>query len=236
MKTKLAASNAHKKSERRERTLQLSHRLTSYTLAAGSAAQADIVLWNSGAATPMNGSLFFDFNSGSVQTAAFAGADFRLTQRSYAGSSVFVQAAHVFGLAPGNGAAANFSGASQLTYGDPIFTSRVFKASTRVAHRQIASSISAYFSSANWFVGDTGFLGLKFTDGTGTHYGWAELRINSNDLITLLRFAYETNPNELIDAGQTMEAVPEPSEVGLFALGAAGVATAHRRKKAKAAA
>ena len=111
MKTKLAASNAHKKSERQERTLQLSHRLTSYTLAAGaalsagSAAQADIVLWNSGAATPMNGSLFFDFNSGSVQTAAFAGADFRLTQRSYAGSSVFVQAAHVFGLAPGNGAA-----------------------------------------------------------------------------------------------------------------------------------
>ena len=82
MKTKLAASNAHKKSERQERTLKLNHCLTSYTLAAGaalvgaSAAEADIVVWTSGATTPMNGSLFFDFNAGSVQTATFAGRRF----------------------------------------------------------------------------------------------------------------------------------------------------------------
>jgi PEP-CTERM motif len=240
MKTKLAASNAHKKSERQERTLKLNHRLTSYTMAAGAAlagaaaAEADIVVWSSGATTPMNGSLYFDFNAGGVQTAAFAGADFRLTQRSYAGSSVFVQAAHVFGLSAGDGAAANFSGASQFAYGDPIFTSRVFKLSTRIAHRQIASSINTYFSSANWFVGDTGFLGLKFTDGTGTHYGWAELMVNDKDLLTLLRFGYETNPDQLIDAGQTMEPIPEPSTIALVALG--GIAAAHRRKKSKAAA
>ncbi len=56
-------------------------------------------------------------------------------------------------------------------------------------------------------VGDK-FLGVKFTIGTSTHYGWLRLDMSANaDSITVKDFAYQATPNAAILAGDTGTAV-----------------------------
>jgi len=48
------------------------------------------------------------------------------------------------------------------------------------------------------------FLGVKFTIGTGTHYGWMRLDMSANsDSLTIKDFAYESTANASILAGDT---------------------------------
>lgn len=52
------------------------------------------------------------------------------------------------------------------------------------------------------------FLGVKFTVGTNTHYGWLRLDMSANaDSITIKDFAYQATPNTSILAGDTGTAV-----------------------------
>jgi hypothetical protein len=68
--------------------------------------------------------------------------------------------------------------------------------------------------------GDTGFMALVVQDGSGNdYYGWAEIQRNADQTYTLLATAYDTVPNESILAGQGLP-VPEPSVLGLLAIGA----------------
>jgi hypothetical protein len=82
------------------------------------------------------------------------------------------------------------------------------------------------------------YLGLKFSVDGETHYGWARFNVRSVTAwaftATLTGYAYETEPNQAIDAGQTKET--DSSEVrppqngnaqrigalGVLALGSAG--------------
>lgn len=84
-----------------------------------------------------------------------------------------------------------------------------------------------------------GFLGLEFSISGETHYGWVEVSL-VNPLVaagkpslylgdTVIGYAYETNPNEPIRAGQTSEG-PEPGTLGLLALGSLGLGHWRRRK------
>jgi hypothetical protein len=81
------------------------------------------------------------------------------------------------------------------------------------------------------------YLGLKFSINGETHYGWARLNVSSPKpkiTATLTGYAYETEANKAIDAGQTKEAATsemwrprghEPQQVsalGLLALGSMG--------------
>jgi PEP-CTERM motif len=83
--------------------------------------------------------------------------------------------------------------------------------------------------------GDDAYLGFYITDGSSNkHYGWAEISAvagASTDSFTLVGYAYETNPNESINAGSLSD-VPEPSSLALVALGAAGLAILRRRRAA----
>ncbi len=81
-----------------------------------------------------------------------------------------------------------------------------------------------------------GFVGVQFETGGGDQvFGWIRVRVegdvtNANfedALITVNGFAYATPGTEIL-AGQ----VPEPSSVGLLALGAAGLAFRRRKKDA----
>jgi len=85
----------------------------------------------------------------------------------------------------------------------------------------------------NWLPlpSSTGYLGLRFGDGTDFNYGWAEISINGQGNLTLNRFAYETELNTPIPAG----AVPEPPAVALLALGAAGLGVFRAMRKKKVA-
>lgn len=83
-------------------------------------------------------------------------------------------------------------------------------------------------SSGSWFGVENGYLGLRFQIEGQDHFGWARLSVNDVDpgdpstfsdlTVSVHDFGYESEPNTPILAG-----VPEPSSLGLLALGAAGV-------------
>lgn len=85
---------------------------------------------------------------------------------------------------------------------------------------------------------NTGYIGVQFASGGGeTVFGWINVAVTGDVLVD--NFASATieidgfafaNVGTAITAGQT-SAIPEPSSIGLLALGAAGL-TARRRRKA----
>ena len=94
----------------------------------------------------------------------------------------------------------------------------------RFAGRQVGP----YFYN---FVGADKYLGLKWDIGSGNFlYGWARLDVTADNMgtATLFSFAYETEPNTSIVAGQ----IPEPSSLALLAAGGGAVALKRRRRPA----
>lgn len=96
--------------------------------------------------------------------------------------------------------------------------------------------------------GSSAFLGVQFSDTNSMiHYGWVQLSAcvpddsgasntcnDPNGILTVNAYAYQSDPNTSIQAGQTTNAsvTPEPASILLFALGAAGLAAYRRRKQA----
>lgn len=57
----------------------------------------------------------------------------------------------------------------------------------------------------NWSDQQNKYLGLKITEGANTHYGWLRLSVSKTaDTIVVHDFAYNTTPNQSIEAGQTI--------------------------------
>jgi len=98
----------------------------------------------------------------------------------------------------------------------------------------------AWATALGGFYG-AGFLGVELAIDGQAHYGWLYLAIEvplvsrdgSSGDDAVLDYAYETNPNESIRAGQTSDA-PEPGTLGLLALGALGLGLWRRAKTSPA--
>jgi len=78
---------------------------------------------------------------------------------------------------------------------------------------------------------------LIFDAGDDLFPGWAEIRVDDIDSITLLGYAYEDTgmPIRIGDTGNGEPGpgpapAPEPSTLALFALGATGLAALRRRR------
>ena len=77
-----------------------------------------------------------------------------------------------------------------------------------------------------------GFLGLEFTVGANTFFGYIQVQVNRSPGagqpgFQFISAAYENTPGMAITAG----AVPEPGTLALLAFGAAGVVALQRRRK-----
>ena len=89
--------------------------------------------------------------------------------------------------------------------------------------------------------GEEGFVGFSFFDGDETAFGWARLTFDpgTDNTFTVEEFAFSDNFAPIVvgqiegpagDGGGGAPAIPEPSSLGLLALGAVGVLTNRRRK------
>jgi len=79
-----------------------------------------------------------------------------------------------------------------------------------------------------WVMARQGTLGLSFQAGGQTHYGWLRMSNQYGESVTVHDFAYESSPDTGIIAG----AVPEPSSVALFTIGAIGAWILRKEKTA----
>jgi hypothetical protein len=84
----------------------------------------------------------------------------------------------------------------------------------------------------DWSPDTDAFLGFYFQGTGGPQAGWAEITTGTtNDSFEVLSYAYETQANTPIDAGQ-IAATPEPSTMALVVLGASGLMALRRRRAA----
>ena len=78
--------------------------------------------------------------------------------------------------------------------------------------------------------GETGAFGIRFNDGGDYHYGWVEVSMDANGIITVDRWALESTANtaaEYSPAGSTP--VPGIGGLAALAMGAAGVRSRRQR-------
>jgi len=102
----------------------------------------------------------------------------------------------------------------------------------------ITSQTSSHDLQNNWTDGTSGFLGIRFDAGGGNfHYGWADITADGNGVMTVNRWALETDAGVGVLTGQAGAPAPAPGTLGLMALagGAGGLRLLRRRRKEQAA-
>lgn len=141
-----------------------------------------------------------------VQTFSFTTQGFTLTG-SYAGIA----------LGTGNAVAGSISttssGSSQfnvtpITAGNPIDMNNTW--GTASDYPVLAGNVAivgfpGYSSSFGGFTGNDIHLGVRFQVGANTHYGWIRMDVlTDGSQVTIKDYAYNGNPDEVINAGQTV--------------------------------
>ena len=96
---------------------------------------------------------------------------------------------------------------------------------------------AAGFDPGYWSTtGGSAYLGFYFGAPGSPQAGWAQIATTANDTtssFTLISYAYETDANVAITAGEGSP-VPEPSALPLLILGGAGLIALRRRRAANA--
>ncbi len=97
-----------------------------------------------------------------------------------------------------------------------------------------------YYDTGNWPAPSRGFLGVRFTRGNDTHYGYLELETYEGSLgVNIIEACFESDPDTAIEAGSCPEerttSVPVPVggaiplTLGLLAIGAAALRRRRRQ-------
>jgi hypothetical protein len=215
----------------------LERRMLLYVLAAGatlagaSVAQAKVVFTRSDFVLTLgNRHLSIDLNNDG--TSDFILIDHCVSQTSCFGS------VNMYARAIGqNGVAQEFMGhhqqAAALSMGDQIGPAATFKQVGLMLDGSIFSGTHSFGPFAHTL---SRFLGVRFLVSGQVHYGWIGFRKVNKFTGTLLGWAYETEPNKPILAGDTGESKEssqtlsaEPTSLQLLAMGHTGIADRQRR-------
>lgn len=183
-------------------------------LTAGAPAEAAIIY------TPLNQT----FDNSSLDFLNYLGSpQFRL----YHYGSAFYGGAWVYGASSSHKAAVNLYGyAAVLAKGQKINGNLTWGNSYYGTYLGGNFNYNKY---GDW-PESTGYLGLSFDQADGTHYAWAKLTMPEDaSYLTIDGYAYETQADMPIDAGQT----PAPSSLLLLASGALGLLGFRRLQRRK---
>jgi hypothetical protein len=127
--------------------------------------------------------------------------------------------------------------AAALKFGAAIRTADQFEGG-RPALATFEAHDSRYYSYGPFANTTKRFLGLKFELHGQVYYGWAGFgTVHAQEPTVLTAYAYETEPNTPIYAGQSSdddsvgEIPPQPATLGLLALGAPGLDIWRPRKR-----
>lgn len=119
-----------------------------------------------------------------------------------------------------------------------------------IGHERLASdfwySIAPIKTVGGPWANRTGYLGFKFESNSGTHFGWAKLRVTVTSFgadnpqtygglfidAGIEKFAYDTVPDQTIGAGYVNAVEPGALTLSLLAMGAVGLYELRRRKLA----
>ncbi len=185
--------------------------LSLYTLAASAAgmsalsvappAEAQIVYTPAHAIIGRNGSLPIVLNNDGITDITIREIPWSLSPL-FPGNSLQAVPAHGVGLKAGS----RPQSAAKMVRGSEIGPSVPFRTGGAGVMFQ-ATSYGVYYG-ASWFLPTPGYLGIRFRIGRETHYGWARLEVRiyypKKCIEALLTgYAYETQPNKPIRAGDT---------------------------------
>jgi MYXO-CTERM domain-containing protein len=108
------------------------------------------------------------------------------------------------------------------------------------AVREVGAHTATYSSPARGFswltrVQQPVLVGFRFDSGAGLQYGWASMQLDFNGgqtALTIHQWAYESEPDTAVTAGQVDAPASGLAALTLVGLGAAGLRR-HRRRKAQ---
>ncbi|MFZ0418262.1 MAG: hypothetical protein WAM04_09145 [Candidatus Sulfotelmatobacter sp.] len=196
-------------------------------LAASNPAQAQIVFTPANQEIGPNQKLFIDFNHDGL-TDLIISENPNRSGRIFSGNSVKALPHSGGGVKQGYGEGF----AQALSRGARIGPGEFF-----LPKRAIIEQTYSVYYRGSWLGGGNYYLGVRFPIDGKTHYGWARLDVTWGISVVLSGYAYETQPDIPINAGQTgAEEYVEPSSevsptprsaekatVGALALGVPGI-------------
>jgi hypothetical protein len=214
-------------------------KLAAYTLAgaavlvAPAVAKADIIVTNVNQTVNQTGTYNFNLSgvaSDDITITAAPGTIFPSDPANEISASTIASAAVLM-----DGPPSPFTNVAALAFGSLIDPTNLtdWGAGGKLA----AFDLTEMSTDGDWPAnGGNDYLGFYFTGSGGLQAGWANIATtatSSGSSFTILSYAYETNANEAITAGQTAE-TPEPSAMALIALGGAGLLALRRRRSVNA--
>lgn len=231
------------------------HRLRGYAvLAAGSAASlvagVDAGVVNQTVTTGNSYTLTTDFNPSfqitfradfyitafttSGSTARFSGANLQFINRTAQGPFGGAVARWASGQTIGSNAGAGQGSAAGGDYGYAM-TNHAWSA-VQANPRPVMFMNSSGGTIRNAYAwtgaGDTGFVGIRFVDGSDFYYGWVEIeKLATNADIRIVSWFVSDVANTAVVAGASTPAVPGLGGLAALACGAAGM----RRKRSRVA-
>jgi len=214
---------------------QLEKKLAAYTLAGAAAlaapavAKADIVFVNVGQTINQGESISFPFADDvtvDAQQDIVTNPDLSLETVNWVNSFIGSGTKILNDVTDGQVAALAFGALIDPTLVDPTNPAANWGNGGKLASSKIGDP-------GNWPLdGGHAYLGFYFGGPVNPQAGWADIATTANTTTSsfqLLSYAYETDPNVAITAGEGTPAVPEPSALPLLILGGAGLIALRRR-------